>query len=72
MEYEGGNAGARANAAAARLNAFLDGEGRPVLEEVEGSARAAWVLLIFLATVALGGTAVAYRRLRVRLGQVAP
>jgi len=65
IEYEWNDAGRRASAAAARLNAFLAGDAGPVIEEVEGSTGPAWGLLTFL--LALGvGSMVAWRARRSR------
>ena len=63
IEYEWSGAGARASAAATRLNAFLAGEAGGVIEEVEGSAWPAWGLLTFLVALAVGSL-VAWRARR--------
>jgi hypothetical protein len=63
IEYEWSGAGAHATAAATRLNAFLAGEGGPVIEEVEGSTWPAWALLTFLVAVGVGSM-VAWRASR--------
>lgn len=46
VQYEGDGAHDRAAAAARRLNAFLEGQGSPVLEELEGKGRPSWALIV--------------------------
>ncbi len=60
IEYEWGDAEGRAASAAARLNAFLTGEGGEVIREVEGSRGPVWGILTFLITLT-GLSVVAWR-----------
>lgn len=69
IQYEWSGAGARASAAATRLNAFLAGEAGAVIEEVEGSGFPAWALLTLVVALALGSMA-ACRSRRSSVGPV--
>ncbi|HET9454643.1 MAG TPA: hypothetical protein VFO66_10205 [Gemmatimonadaceae bacterium] len=64
IQYEGDGAHDRAAAAATRLNAFLEGQGNPVLEELEGEGRPSWALIaaIFVFAAAIFAVAAASRQ----------
>jgi hypothetical protein len=69
IEYEWSGAGARASAAAARLNAFLEGKAGVVSEEVEGSGWPAWGILTFVVALAVGSM-LAWRSRRSQVARV--